>query len=77
VANPICQLPIAGRDFATIEALVGRNDSCPCEGGRKFKRCLLLRSRGGVDGSPHRAQVNHPRKAFDRALGRTRTFQRP
>jgi len=46
VANPICQLPIAGRDFATIEALVGRNDSCPCEGGRKFKRCLLLKKPG-------------------------------
>ncbi len=46
VPSPICQLPIAGRDFATIEALVGRNDPCPCEGGRKFKRCLLLKKPG-------------------------------
>jgi hypothetical protein len=41
VPSPICQLPIAGRDFATLEALVGRNGPCPCEGGRKMKRCLL------------------------------------
>jgi hypothetical protein len=41
VPHPICQLPIAGRDFAILEALVGRNDPCPCEGGRKMKKCLL------------------------------------
>lgn len=41
VPDPICQLPIAGRDFAILEALVGRNDPCPCQGGRKMKKCLL------------------------------------
>lgn len=41
VPRLICQLPIAGRDFAILEALVGRNDPCPCESGRKMKKCLL------------------------------------
>lgn len=41
VSRPICQLPIAGRDFALLEALVGRNEPCPCGGGRKMKKCLL------------------------------------
>ena len=41
VPNPICQFPIAGKDFAIIETLVGRNDPCPCEAGRKMKKCLL------------------------------------
>jgi hypothetical protein len=46
VPDPICQLPIAGRDFAVLEALVGRNDDCPCEGGRKMKKCLLRKRPG-------------------------------
>ena len=46
VQRPICQFPIAGRDFAILEALVGRNDSCPCESGRKMKKCLLQKRPG-------------------------------
>jgi hypothetical protein len=46
VPNPICQLPVAGRDFAILEGLVGRNNPCPCEGGRKMKKCLLRKRPG-------------------------------
>jgi hypothetical protein len=37
-------------------AKIGRNDACPCESGKKFKKCC-----------GHRAQV-HPAHAMDRAL---------
>lgn len=41
VVDPICQLPLVGEDFDQLTAGLGRNDPCPCGGGRKFKRCLL------------------------------------
>lgn len=28
VTDPICQFPIAGKDFAVLGALVGSNDAC-------------------------------------------------
>jgi hypothetical protein len=41
VVTPICQLSLVGEDFGQLVSGVGRNDPCPCGGGRKFKRCLL------------------------------------
>jgi hypothetical protein len=46
VTDPICQLPLFGKDFAQLTSGVGRNDPCPCGGGRKFKRCLLRKKPG-------------------------------
>ncbi|MGV1047526.1 MAG: YecA family protein [Solirubrobacterales bacterium] len=46
VADPICQLPLVGEDFARLATGLGRNDPCPCGSGRKFKRCLLGKKPG-------------------------------
>lgn len=46
VDAPICQLPLVGENFAQLTSDVGRNDPCPCGGGRKFKRCLLQKKPG-------------------------------
>lgn len=43
VAHPICQLPFLENDAAQLRSQVGRNDLCPCDSGRKFKRCFLLK----------------------------------
>jgi uncharacterized protein YecA (UPF0149 family) len=41
VADPICQLPFLRAVVANFRVTVGRNDPCPCGGGRKFKQCFL------------------------------------
>jgi hypothetical protein len=62
VVDPICQLPLVGEDFAQLTSGVGRNDPCPCGGGRKFKRCLLQKkpgfSREGVPATAPSAGVS-------------------
>jgi hypothetical protein len=46
----------------SISAQVGRNDSCPCGSGKKFKKCCLLRNQARIP-SPGPAQRNGKQRA--------------